>query len=88
MKLLQSLKYHWISIYLVILYLPTDAPWCGHCQNLEPIYEELAEEYEDNEDIVIAKMDATENEAAQIPIKGFPTIVYFPAKTNEVGSRL
>ena len=42
------------------------APWCGHCKKLAPIWDELAEEVKDIEDLVIAKFDATANEVAGI----------------------
>lgn len=55
------------------------APWCAHCKEMAPAWEELAEKYRDHEDIVIAELDATANELEAFPVHGFPTLKYFPA---------
>jgi protein disulfide-isomerase A1 len=62
------------------------APWCGHCKQLEPIYDELATKLAGHNDILIAKMDATGNEHPSLNIKGFPTIKFYKKgdKSNPV----
>jgi protein disulfide-isomerase A1 len=50
------------------------APWCDHCKNLEPIYNELAIKLAHNSDITIAKIDATANDHPALKLQGFPTI--------------
>lgn len=51
---------------------------------MEPIYNQLGEKYESNENVVIAKMDATANELEHTKINSFPTIKLFKKETNEV----
>ncbi|CAK7346960.1 unnamed protein product [Dovyalis caffra] len=54
------------------------APWCGHCQKLAPILDEVAVSYQNDADVLIAKLDATANDIPgdAYDVKGFPT-VYF-----------
>jgi len=61
------------------------APWCGHCKSLAPKYEALGKIFADNDKIVIAQVDATENDTPA-KIKGFPTLILYKAgdKQNPV----
>ncbi|GAM35798.1 hypothetical protein TCE0_017r04398 [Talaromyces pinophilus] len=63
------------------------APWCGHCKKLAPTWEDLANDFARDENVVIAKVDCeAENSkslAKEFGIQGFPTIKYFPAGSSE-----
>uniref|UniRef100_A0ABM5EZH7 protein disulfide-isomerase n=1 Tax=Pogona vitticeps TaxID=103695 RepID=A0ABM5EZH7_9SAUR len=54
------------------------APWCPHSKAMAAVWEELGEKYQDHKDIIIAEMDATANEVAEITIRAYPTLYYFP----------
>ncbi|CAZ83168.1 unnamed protein product [Tuber melanosporum] len=62
------------------------APWCGHCKNLAPKYEELAALYFNNPEykdkVIVAKVDATANDVP-VEIQGFPTIKMYPAGAKD-----
>ncbi|KAL9618410.1 MAG: hypothetical protein Q9160_006851 [Pyrenula sp. 1 TL-2023] len=52
------------------------APWCGHCKNLAPIYEELGTAFSHaSEKVSIAKVDADANKdlGKKFGVQGFPT---------------
>ncbi|KAK8966703.1 Protein disulfide-isomerase [Platanthera guangdongensis] len=56
------------------------APWCGHCKKLAPILEEVAVSFQHDDDVIIAKMDATENDVpSEFEVQGYPTIYFSSA---------
>eukprot|EP00252_Welwitschia_mirabilis_P015660 TRINITY_DN3464_c0_g2_i1.p1 TRINITY_DN3464_c0_g2~~TRINITY_DN3464_c0_g2_i1.p1 ORF type:complete len:525 (-),score=113.95 TRINITY_DN3464_c0_g2_i1:221-1729(-) len=57
------------------------APWCGHCKKLAPTLEEVAIYFQNDSDVVIAKLDATENDIPTkvFDIKGYPTLYMISA---------
>ncbi|KAK4687212.1 26S proteasome regulatory subunit N3, partial [Tremellales sp. Uapishka_1] len=61
------------------------APWCGHCKNLAPVYEQLADAFPTSK-VIIAKTDA-DGEGRELgsryKVQGFPTIKWFPAGSVE-----
>jgi protein disulfide-isomerase A6 len=59
------------------------APWCGHCKNLAPVYEQLAQDFASKKDsVTIAKVDADAEKSLgkRFGIQGFPTLKYFNGK--------
>lgn len=56
------------------------APWCGHCKNLAPVYEELATVFQHAGDKVsVAKVDADNHKSLgkRFGVTGFPTLKWF-----------
>ena len=61
------------------------APWCGHCKNLAPVYEELAANFAFADDKVsIGKVDADEHKdlGRKFGVQGFPTLKWFDGKSD------
>merc|ERR1739838_871463 len=61
------------------MYSLSSTPHGGHCKSLAPKWTELAEKVKDDEDIIVAKIDATANDSpSQFGVTGFPTIYWAP----------
>ena len=56
------------------------APWCGHCKNLEPIWNELTQNFDGLNGVRIVKVNGDENsQLTQVHgVQGFPTIKFCP----------
>ncbi len=59
------------------------APWCPHCQDLAPIYIEVAKMFPK---VKFVEIDSTKNEVEGHDMNGFPTVKFFPAtdKANPI----
>ena len=59
------------------------APWCGHCKNLAPVWEELATAFaKDASKVSIANVDADAQKdlGKRFGVQGFPTLKWFDGK--------
>ena len=65
----------------VVLYF--FAPWCEHCKEFYPKYEKLARKLKKkNPNLLMAKMDATENDIEDFQITKYPTIKFYPGNAK------
>ena len=54
------------------------ATWCGPCQRLGPVIEQIAEDYQD-QDVIVGKVDVDQEPelARRFGIMNIPTVVFF-----------
>ena len=62
------------------MFLPVN---CVHYINILTLCLPTGEKYKDHESIVIAKMDSTANEVADVTVRGFPTLKFFPKNSGK-----
>ena len=55
------------------------APWCGHCQRLAPVWDELAKSFEGDGEVKIAKVDCDQHQSVckEQEVRSYPTLAYF-----------
>lgn len=53
------------------------ADWCGPCQRIAPIIEEISHEYEDRANITKLDVDASGDIAQQYGVMSIPTLLVF-----------
>uniref|UniRef100_A0A7S3L4W3 Thioredoxin domain-containing protein n=1 Tax=Amphora coffeiformis TaxID=265554 RepID=A0A7S3L4W3_9STRA len=64
-----------------IVFIKFFAPWCGHCIELAPTWEQLASDYADGDNYLIAEVNCVTPETESwcsdaFDIEGFPTLLY------------
>lgn len=62
------------------------ATWCGPCNMLSPIVDELGEEYKDKIEVVKCNVDEASETPVQYGIRNIPTLLFF--KEGKVVDRL
>eukprot|EP00617_Octactis_speculum_P015897 CAMPEP_0185754410 /NCGR_PEP_ID=MMETSP1174-20130828/13062_1 /TAXON_ID=35687 /ORGANISM="Dictyocha speculum, Strain CCMP1381" /LENGTH=501 /DNA_ID=CAMNT_0028432603 /DNA_START=32 /DNA_END=1537 /DNA_ORIENTATION=- len=61
------------------------APWCQHCQQFAPVYEQLASAFENTNTLVVAKLNEANNDLPdQWKVEHYPTIRFVPAGNGPI----
>jgi len=61
------------------------APWCGHCKNMKPTWEQLGKKYKSDKKFVIGRVNCDDQKSLCSDVQGFPTIKYFNAGDTDGG---
>lgn len=62
------------------------AAWCGPCQRIAPIIDELADEYEGRLRVAKVDIDQHQGMANKLGVQSIPTLILF--KNGEVADRI
>ncbi len=53
------------------------AEWCGPCKMMEPVLEEIAEEYSDKLKVVKLNIDQNQDTPLKFGVMNIPTLIFF-----------
>jgi thioredoxin 1 len=53
------------------------AEWCGPCKMMEPVLEEIAEEYSDKLKVVKLDIDKNQDTPLKFGVMNIPTLIFF-----------
>jgi protein disulfide-isomerase A6 len=62
------------------------APWCGHCQQLKPAWEQAAKALKGIVNVAAVDCDEHKSVAGEHGIRGFPTIKFFYVQNGAIKS--
>ena len=62
------------------------AAWCGPCRMLSPVIDELKEDYKNNENVEIIKINVDDDPESSVVynVRALPTLLFLNSDTNEV----
>jgi len=63
------------------------APWCGPCQAMQPIIEEIEKEFKGKVELVKINVDEKPEEASRFGVMSIPTLVILKGK-KEIGRKI
>lgn len=63
------------------------APWCGPCQMMKPVVEELEKEFEGKVQIVKINVDENQEESAKYGVMSIPTFIVLK-DDQEIGRKI
>ncbi|MFC1998062.1 thioredoxin [Chloroflexota bacterium] len=60
-----------------LVFVDFSAPWCGPCKAVDPIIDELAQEYSGRVTFAKVNVDENQNTAIRYSVQSLPTILIF-----------
>ena len=84
-KIINDQNFDAIAAESLPLIIDFSATWCGPCQRIAPIIDELAEEYAGRANVCKCDIDESEELTARFGIRNVPTVAFI--KNGEMVNR-